>query len=859
VPRITRPPRATEPRPTAAPPNRLSEDALGRSNALDEWRVFSSPQLNFEGIPYSNARPPDTVGDAGPNHYIQMVNDGPTGSAFAVYSKSGNLLAGPLSLQTLGGAGACASGRGDPIVLYDRLANRWLMSEIADTGNHLCVYISLTPDPISGGWLSYDFTTPNFPDYPKYAVWPDAYYVSTNEPSPAVYALDRQRMLSGQTATFHRFTAPELAAFGFQALIPGDHDGPAAPPAGSPNYFMRHRDDEAHNSGANNPAADFLEIWEFHVDFATPANSTLTGPVNISIAEFDSSLCGLTSISCFAQPGTTNALDPLREVIMWRLQYLNRGTHQTLVGNFVTDVNGADRGGIRWFELRRIGAGSWTLFQQGTHSPDADNRWMGSIAMDKDGNMALAYSVSSSSVFPSIRYTGRLSGDPAGQLQAETTLIAGGASQTGSPGATRWGDYSAMSVDPADDCTFWYTNEYIPAGTVQWRTRVGTFKFDTCQIPIVPAISITDAAVSEGNSGTKNIPFLLTLSAASTVDVTVNYSAVDGTAVSVTANTGNISIPASGQASPYPSTITVASGLGLLTNVKVKLNGWSHTFASDVDVLLVGPGGQSVVLMSDVGSSGTVANVNLTFDDTGPPLGAGTPASGTYMPTNIGSSDTFSTPAPAGPYGTTLSVFNGTDPAGVWKLFVIDDGAPDVGNFSGGWVLELTPVPVQDYTANAGSLTFPSGTTSQYLNISIIGDTAVEPTETFLINLSNPVNASIADGQATGTVHNDDGSGTSPTITTQPAGQTISAGQTATLSVQAGGTTPLTYQWYIGTSGTTTNPIPGATGSTYTTPALTSTTSYWVKVTNGFGDAASTTATVTIGAPLRRRGQVISI
>ncbi|NJN48009.1 MAG: hypothetical protein HC808_17750, partial [Candidatus Competibacteraceae bacterium] len=408
-------------------------------------KVFTTPMLNFEGQPFTGVVPPDTVGEVGPSHYIQMVND-PGGSRFRIYNKSGALQAGPAELDSLWTAGGmCATGSGDPIVLYDSLANRWLMSEFADVGNHLCVYISKTPNPVTGGWWLYDFPTPNFPDYPKYAVWPDGYYVSTNEATgPAVYALDRAKMLNGTAATSQRFTAPNLPAFGFQAFIPGDLDGATAPPTGSPNYFMRHRDTEANGDAPN--AQDILELWSFKVDWNTPANSMFTGPFNIQVSEFDSDLCGLTSFFCFAQPGTMQTLDPLREVIMWRLQYRNFGSHETLVGNFVTDVTGTDQGGIRWFELRKSGAGNWTLFQEGTYAPDSVNRWLGSIAMDQAGNIALGYSASSSAVFPSIRYTGRLAGDALGTMsQGETTLIAGTGSQTFTD---RWGDYGAMSVDP---------------------------------------------------------------------------------------------------------------------------------------------------------------------------------------------------------------------------------------------------------------------------------------------------------------------------------------------------------------------------------------------------------------------------
>ena len=464
-------------------PKLLKQDPLlelqdsARASLLDPF--FSTPILNFAGQAFAGASPPDTVGDVGRDYYIQMVNAS-GGARFNVYNKNnGSLAAGPTLLETLGAGGACASGFGDGIVLYDQLADRWLMSEFAGSGFHLCVYISQTSNPIVGGWFRYDFSTPNFPDYPKYAVWPDAYYVSSNENSPAAYALDRTRMLQGLSATSQRFTAPDLPHFGFQALTPSDQDGILPAPAGSPNYFMRHRDDEAANPGSNDPIHDFLEIWRFHVDFAVPANSTFTGPTNIAVSEFDSDLCGFFSFNCFPQPGTGTTLDPLREVVMWRLQYRNFGSYETLASNLVTDVDGTNHGGIRWFELRKSGAGPWTLYQEGTYAPDVHHRWMASLGIDGVGNMAMGYSVSSTTVFPSIRYVGRLQNDPLGTMpQGENSLVGG----TGSSSTNRWGDYSALSVDPSDNCTFWYTHERAN-GT--WSTQIGAFKFAACRPSLI--------------------------------------------------------------------------------------------------------------------------------------------------------------------------------------------------------------------------------------------------------------------------------------------------------------------------------------------------------------------------------------
>ena len=449
------------------------------SRAPEAIDAFGTPILNFNGQGYSNVNPPDTVGDVGLNHYIQMINHG-SGSRVQIYNKSGTAV-GNFILSSLSSGGGCATGAGDPIVLYDRLANRWMISEFSGAVNALCMYISQTADP-TGSWYAYQFNTPNFPDYPKYGVWPDGYYVGTNEAGgPAVYAFNRAAMLTGAPAAMIRRTAPGLAGFGFQMLTPADLDGPTAPPAGAPAIFMRHRDDEVHNSGSNNPSQDFLEIWEFTANWTTPASSTFTKRQDIAVAEFNSNLCGLSSYECVPQPGTSTRLDPLREVIMWRLQYRNFGSYQTLVGTLATNV-GSDRAGVRWFEMRRTGTGNWALQQEGTYAPsDGHSRWMSSASMDQAGNIAVAYNVGSSSLHPGLRYAGRYANSPAGTLPlGEHTIVEG----TAANASNRYGDYTSMNVDPADDCTFWFTGQYNPAG--QWNTRIATFKFDTCGVPIGP-------------------------------------------------------------------------------------------------------------------------------------------------------------------------------------------------------------------------------------------------------------------------------------------------------------------------------------------------------------------------------------
>ncbi|MEZ4642134.1 MAG: hypothetical protein R3E31_05230 [Chloroflexota bacterium] len=500
---------------------------------------FDTPIFNFDGQGYTFLNPPDTVGDVGIDHYVQMINS----TEVAIYDKETAALIQSFTLTSLGG---CSTGSGDPIVLYDQAADRWLLSEFG-SGNSLCVFVSQTPDP-GGAYYSYQFTTPSFPDYPKYGIWPDAYYVTTNESSPAQYALDRVKMLAGQPATSQRFAVPSLSGFSFQATTPTDLDGAMLPPIGSPNYIMRHVDTEAHGVSGY-PDNDILEIWAFSVDWTTPANSSLTKIADILTAEFDSTLCGLTSFYCMGMPGVpqgnSSALDPLREVIMNRLVYRNFGDHETLLGNFVTDV-GSNIGGVRWFELRKVGAGAWTLYQEGTYSLDSVNRWMGAIAMDGSGNIALGYNVSdATSTYPGLRYTGRLASDPLGTMpQGEYVLVNG----TAVNGSNRYGDYAAMSVDPVDDCTFWFTGQWNASS--QWSTRIGAFKFDAC--------GGTDFTLSAEPS-TQNV--CVGTDILYDINVGSNQGYVDTVTLNASGNPAGTTtgFSVNGQPAPYTSTLTIGS------------------------------------------------------------------------------------------------------------------------------------------------------------------------------------------------------------------------------------------------------------------------------------------------------------
>lgn len=436
-----------------------------------------TPGVNFAGIAFTGPRPPDPIGDVGPNHYIQMVN-----VQIAIFNKTGTLLAGPVAVSTIwaGFPGPCSTqNAGDPVVVYDRAADRWVISQFHTGPNGICIAVSQTNDPVAGGWFLYDFSgLTSFPDYFKIGVWPSAYFIGANAAQNRALAINRTAMLAGAPATAIVRTTAGVGVHSF--LLPADADGPTPPTAGAPGILYRHIDD------AVGGGVDRIELFEFQPDFVTPANSTFVGPIAIPTAAFGS-LCGF-SFSCVFQPGTAQRLDSVTEWAMWRLAYKNFTTHEVMLVNNAVDTGGGTRPGVRWYELRRTppGAGAWSIFQQGTFAPGAatENRWMASLAMDNSGNIGMGYSFTDSSagtpVQPSLRFTGRLNGDPLGQMtQGENPIISGTGVQTGS---NRWGDYAAMSIDPVDECTFWFTGEYMVGGNA-WATRINSFQLLPC-VPV---------------------------------------------------------------------------------------------------------------------------------------------------------------------------------------------------------------------------------------------------------------------------------------------------------------------------------------------------------------------------------------
>ncbi|TQV85539.1 Ig-like domain-containing protein [Aliikangiella coralliicola] len=515
--------------------------------------------VKVTGFEFNGVNPPDPTGEVGEKYYIHSINAS-GGSAVTIFDKTnGNKVGDAFTMSSLASAGDCQNGLGDPIIVYDEYAKRWLLTEFSQEGpNKLCVYVSKTSDPVTGGWYAYEFAAPTFPDYPKYSVWGGNYYVSANESGGAVYALDRAKMLAGEPASMVRKTVPSLAGFGFQSISPVDADGLNPPADGTPGLFIRHRDDELHNSGSNNGEKDFLELWTFTPDFANADNSKLEGPFNIEISELDSNFTCPDGFGCLTQKPeegqTLSTLDPLKEVVNYKPQYRNFNSHQSITGSFVTKLEG-NNAGLRWFELRKTDA-DWTLHQEGiVPSSDNNSRYMSGAAMDGDGNMALAYMITGAEQFPSIRVTGRRMGDALGTISSdEITLV----EADGSIATERDGDYSHMSVDPIDNCTFWYTAEHGGAGA-KWKTGIASFKFPGCT-----GVGSTDPGFSM--SATNRSQEICREGAMQPIAVTVTgYNNFDK---NVTLSYADLAQGLSGQFSVNPvsagassnATVTVASG-----------------------------------------------------------------------------------------------------------------------------------------------------------------------------------------------------------------------------------------------------------------------------------------------------------
>jgi hypothetical protein len=517
---------------TNAPPHPAAPLTLA---ALANFDGMGSGFPNFT----VDSAPPDPNGDVGPNHYVQIVN-----TAIAVFDKQGGLLFGPVPTNTLwsGFGGDCeATNDGSGLVKYDRMADRWVVSQFSVTGSAFleCVAVSTTPDP-TGSYARYAFAYNAVNDSPKMAIWPDAYYftfnmfINTGFAGAKVCAYDRAAMLAGHRPTQQCFDTVRLGG-----LVVGDLDGPTAPPEGAPAKVV--------SLAASNSD---LAFWRLHVDWAAPNNSTFVGPTLIPVQSYVPLCSG--QASCVPQPGVTTQLDGLDDRLMYRAQYRNLGGHEALLVTHNVQASGG--GGMRWYELRDLQATTPTVFQYGTYAPDANYRWAGSIAMDGSGGIAMGYSISSSTIEPGIRYTGRLASDALGTMgQAEGTLIDGTGVQSGSSHLTRWGDFSALAVDPVDDCTFWYTAEYMKTtGEFNWNTRIGSFQLPGCG-------AVTDDFALGADPGTATI----VQGGAASFGVTTSIASGNAQSVALTIS----GLPQGTTATFNPSSVTAGSSSTLTLNV----------------------------------------------------------------------------------------------------------------------------------------------------------------------------------------------------------------------------------------------------------------------------------------------------
>jgi hypothetical protein len=717
---------------------------------------FSGPSGSF----FVTSAPPDPNGAVGPNHFVEIVNQ-----SFAVFNKSGTPVYGPVPTNTLwsGFGGGCQSNDdGDGTVEYDKLADRWIIQQfsVSTTPYLECVAVSTSGDP-TGSYARYSFSYGDFPDYPKLGVWPDAYYVTFNMfhnntfRGPQVCAWDRARMLQGLSATQQCFALSPI----YGGLLPADLDGSAPPPSGAPNDVV--------SFGTNS-----LLLWRFHVDWTTPGNSSLSGPTTIPVAAFSPACSG--GGTCIPQLGTSQQLDSLADRLMYRLAYRNFGDHESLVLNH--SVTAGSLVGVRWYELRSPN-GTPTVYQQGTYAPDSSYRWMGSVAMDRNGDMALGYSVSSSSLRPQIHYTGRLVDDPLGQMpQGEGTIINGNGSQTG--GLSRWGDYTSMSVDPSDDCTFWYTDQYLASnGSFNWHTRIGSFKFPSCTSgPSDFSISANPSSLSvpQGSTGTSTINTSVTSGSSQTVDLSASGQPA-GTTVSfnpasVTAgNSSTMSVNVGASTVPGTYTITVTgTGSSATHTVNVGLTMTTpppsdFSISANPSSLSVQQGASGTSTISTAVTSGSAQTVNLSAS--GQPTGTTVSFNPAAVTAGGSSTMTVSVGATTTPGSYTITV-TGTGSAATHTVDV---------------ALTVTAAPASDFSisANPGSL-------------SIAQSASGTSTITTAVTSGSPQTVSLsASGQPSGT-----------TVSFNPA--SITSGGSSTMTVSVGATTP-TGSYTIAVTGTGTS------------------------------------------------------
>ena len=589
---------------------------------------------------FCNCMPPDNDGAIGATQYMQFIN-----LEYQVFDKSGNTVLGPLSGNSFwtGFAGSCQTDNsGDPVIRFDAAAQRWIVSQFAinhSAPDYECVAVSTTSDA-TGTYHRYAFPFNDFPDYPKLGVWPDAYYFTFNNFNVSgtafvganVCAADRSKMLTGAAATIVCFQQ-NSNQFG---MVPSDLEGPTPPAAGTPNFVI-----ELDPSGSAK-----LDLFKFHVDFTTPANSTFTGPTLIPVAAFTPLCNGFSRSACVPQP--TSGSDPLESLgdrLMWRLVYRNFSDHSTLLA--AQSIVAGNSGGVRWYEIHNPET-SPTVFQSGTFAPDSQYRWMPAIAMDSNQDIAVGYSRSGSAAgqFPSIVYAGRVPSDPAGTLESEVVLKAGAGSQ--SSGFNRWGDYSSLTVDPTDDCTFWFTEEYEKSnGGFNWSTAIGSFVFPGCASGTADyslTASPSTLTITQGSNGTSSIKVVPVNGFAGSVNLTASglpTGVTAGFSPNPTTSTSTLTLTASATAATGTATVTITGVSGSLT----------HT--TTLSLTVNASGGGPVVTLTP--TSLAFGNVVLGVTSAGKTVTVKNTGTATLTISSIAASGDFAQVTSTAPCGSTLA------------------------------------------------------------------------------------------------------------------------------------------------------------------------------------------------------------
>jgi hypothetical protein len=584
-----------------------------------------SPLLSFAGLAnVDGVAPPDTEGDIGPNHYMQWVNLHLAAWSIDRSAWTATLALGPLAGNVIWSSlgGQCASDNsGDPIVLWDRFRNRWVISQFSLSGPpKTAIAVSKTSDPTGEWWLyCYDYSPTVMNDYPKFGVWPDGYYYTCNQfPNGSSWGgaglcvFEASKMINGDASARQIKFDLGAVSLNYGGVLPAHFEGTNDPPAGS-GYFV-----EVDDSSWMTPPMpqDSITLWKAHVDWTAGTFTVGTGGVPdliIPVTDF-TPLC-VGNRNCIPQPGTSQRVDAIADRGMYRCQYRNFGTYEAMTFNITVDA-GSTVAGIRWFELRKDGGHpDWYLYQEGTYAPaDGKYRWMGSAAQDHMGNLCVGYSLADgTSTYPSVAYAGRLAGDPAGTLpQSEVVLHAGAASQTG---VNRWGDYSTLSTDPVDDCTFWYTQEYSTGGW-NWATNISAFKFPACSIGPTGTLNgtVTDSVTSA--------PIVGAQVSATNGTITQNTTTGAGGTYSMTLpiSPPNYSVTASafGYGSANAPSVTINDGATTTQNFALAAAG-SHTLEFAMhDITTLWPLYAKYVVTGDLGYPGGTFYSNPMTGTTGP-------------------------------------------------------------------------------------------------------------------------------------------------------------------------------------------------------------------------------------------------